>query len=302
MTKVMRMNNQIKCLLISCLLILCFAQTAYCDDHALQMYTQQLDSPDEVLVQVVATKPLKLEAFTFSIVYDHQVYKLYKGYDVIPGGYGYGEEFATDNTGQMLMCNALDDRVIFSGIIQSEEQYVQGVIAQVVLLNYQMSKVEEEDIRLVISSVSIADGGKWETENPSQTQVPDGGQNLSDSVLHGGQSGWIQEPEDGLTKKDSLMGDIAGESYDGQTGTISPVPSEQEVSSSGVTSNGVDVTMLQPSQTADKADHKTKEIQNKSKKGLSKSNMLKWTGMVVPVIFVWGIAVLLYLKKKKWRD
>lgn len=296
------MNHQIKGLLISCLLILCFAQTAYCDDHVLQMNTQQLDSPDEVLVQVVATKPLKLEAFTFSIVYDHQVYKLYKGYDVIPGGYGYGEEFAADYNGQMLMSNALDDRAIFSGVIQSEDQYVQGVIAQVVLLNYQKSKTEEEDIRLVISSVSTADGGKWEPANPSQTQMPDSGQNQSDPVLNGGQTDWMQEPEDGLIEKDSRIWENAGQRYDGQNGTISPVPSEQEASSSVITSDGVGVTTLQPSQTAYEADHKTKEIQNKSKKWLSKSNMLKWTGVVVSVGLVWGIAGLLYIKKKKRRD
>lgn len=302
MTKVMRMYNQIKCLLISCLLIVCFAQTTYCDDNVLQMYTQQLDSPDEVLVQVVATKPLKLEAFTFSIVYDHQVYKLHKGYDVIAGGYGYGEEFAADYAGQMLMSNALDAQVIFSGIIQSENKDFQGVIAQVVLLNYQMAKTEVDDISLVISSVCTSDGGEWKPVNPTQTQKPDDGQNQWDQISHGGLTDWRQELEPDQIEKDSQPLGNTVQGYDEKNGTSSHVPSEQNPSSLVVTSDGAGITTLQPSQNAYEADYKTKEIQNKSKKWLSKRNMLKMTGMVVPVVFVCGIATLLYIKRKKRRD
>lgn len=143
-------------ILISILLLFCIEMPVQAEDLPFALKAQYLQNEKEILVHVIAKEPVVLEAFTFSVIFDNHIYKLHEGYDAIENGYGYGDEFRTQHSSGMMLSNALDDRVMFSGVNNIQEQTAyQGTIATVALLQYSSVYNENLDIRLEFSVLQM---------------------------------------------------------------------------------------------------------------------------------------------------
>lgn len=154
----MNLNCFRKSVMIWVVMMLCFLTTCpvYGTEIPLEIQIQHLETEEEILVSVIANEPVALEAFTFSIEFDNDIYKLHKGYDVLENGYGYTKEFLEHYSGSMMLANDLDDKVLFSGVCQSEgDNGYEGIVAQAALLKYNVTLKEKEDIKLVISALQI---------------------------------------------------------------------------------------------------------------------------------------------------
>lgn len=138
------------------LLFLCQITAVSGAQCPLTAVTEYGNGRKEVTIWIVTEKPTALESFTMSVKYNMDVYKLYNGNDVVLGGYAYEEAFETFcGTQGMLLSNALDGKVIFSGVNSNGQMY-DGVIARVSLLKYSDKEASESDISLEIQTLGTA--------------------------------------------------------------------------------------------------------------------------------------------------
>ena len=121
-------------------------------EFPLEITAQYLEEEEYVLVKVLAREAVNIQAFTFSVTYDTDGLELYKGNDLLPGGYGYAQTFEENyKKDGMLFSNQAEKQFLFSGVSQSESGY-QGVIAEISLLVYKPEAVESARFTLDITT------------------------------------------------------------------------------------------------------------------------------------------------------
>ncbi len=222
-------------ILISVILCLSIRVTVQAEELPLEIRLEYLESQEEILVSIIAAEPVVLEAFTFAIVYDYDIYKLHKGYDVISNGYGYTQEFREHQGSAMMLSNALEDRVIFSGVKDAEENKAfEGTIAQVALLQYQSSQEDIPQIWLEISALQL------NGENVAITG--DNNKIFCEAVLenpNNNQSDSSVQTEDTYTDKSDVDGLQTNE------------PNNREEASSVIDNNNTDIQNNQASHTVE---------------------------------------------------
>lgn len=148
--------RKVCCLLISILAVMTMNASVQAEELPVTVRLEYIESEAQVLVSIIASKPAVWEAYTLSVAFDKNVYQLYKGYDKLLDGYGYASEFEDNQGNAMMLSNALEDRVIFSGVSDSKENSTyDGVIARIVLLKYGDSQDTASDIWLEISALRV---------------------------------------------------------------------------------------------------------------------------------------------------
>lgn len=146
-----------RCLLTAVLLFLMCAAAAEAAEPPLTVRAAYSDDGTYISVYVSAKEPVVLNAFTFSIVYDNSVYEIYQGNDQLQGGYGYNGDFQNGyQDGGMLVQNAADSKVLFSGVNNREQlnPYI-GTIAEATFLKYNKQEEGAGSMVLEVSALCI---------------------------------------------------------------------------------------------------------------------------------------------------
>lgn len=143
------------CLFLAVLLLAAERNVINAETLPLQLHIYEYNE-NEVLVQLVATEPLVLNAFTVEIVYDIQMYELHKWNDEVPKGYGYGESFKQQyEKSGTLVSNDTPGTVVLSGVNLGESAEISaGAFAQVSLICY-ASEEGDKEIALRIRALNI---------------------------------------------------------------------------------------------------------------------------------------------------
>ncbi|MCI8373510.1 MAG: hypothetical protein HFI75_14190 [Lachnospiraceae bacterium] len=143
----------------------------------LDMTAEYSESQQEVLITILAKEPVVLNAYTFAVTYNKEIYELYRGNDCIVNGYGYTASFQESYQARgMTVCNAIENQVLFSGVNTDDSAVCQGSIAQISLLKYNSGASSDlsKDVNLKVTSLYIngekVDLTEPEPQPPSQIQ------------------------------------------------------------------------------------------------------------------------------------
>lgn len=143
-------------IILSIMICLSFNEKIHAEELPFELKVEQLENSEEVLVSIVASEPVVMEAFTFSIMFDNEIYKLHRGYDEIQKGYEYTQEFREHQGSAMMLSNALENKVIFSGVNENTDNGgYEGVIARIALLHYNPVQDVTGEIRLEITALHM---------------------------------------------------------------------------------------------------------------------------------------------------
>lgn len=143
------------CLFLAVLLLAAGRNVINAETLPLQLHIYEYNE-NEVLVQLVATEPLVLNAFTVEIVYDIQIYELHKWNDEVPKGYGYVGSFKQqyEKSGTLVL-NDTPGTVVLSGVNMGKSAEISaGAFAQVMLICYG-SEEGDKEIALRIRALNI---------------------------------------------------------------------------------------------------------------------------------------------------
>lgn len=104
--------------IIFCILFMCFGDSVSATEQPLTITAEAFSEDEGIVVYINVEEKVKLDAFTFAILYDEELLEIK---DEAGGGYGYDKSFEEAYKSGMMLSNSVDGEVIFSGVNNQEE-------------------------------------------------------------------------------------------------------------------------------------------------------------------------------------